>query len=196
VLIKYIKSNIKGKEAEMKKADLFIQKAEGMFQKGSFEAADKFAQQAQRVIEGLEHPNLAQFMFVFRQLQAAELVSNAREEFSRIKRAMPNVELAPAEELLRNAEKAFDSDAAFDESKEMVLQAKIMALEIEQGAQEGNANNELTMLHSLILQKKKENKDVSGLIKDYETAKAAFDGKDYKKCLAFVRKAKTAAGVG
>ena len=82
------------------------------------------------------------------------------------------------------------------ESKEMVLQAKIMALEIEQGAQEGNANNELTMLHSLILQKKKENKDVSGLIKDYETAKAAFDGKDYKKCLAFVRKAKTAAGVG
>lgn len=195
-LIKYIKQNIKGTQVEIKKADMFMDKANGLVAKGKYSAAGTMAQRARQVIETMKHPNLSQFLFVFRQLQAVELVSQAKEEFTRIKRENPSVDLTPAEEMVKMAEQAFENEESFDDAKEMLLQAKIMAMEIERSVVEVNLNNELAMINSRILGLKKEGIDLSGPTKDYQTAQLAFNNKDFKKAMIFIKRAKQALGLG
>jgi hypothetical protein len=190
-MIKYIKTNMKGTFNELKKAEMFIKKAEMLSNKKNYEASAKMAEQASRVVENSKIPNLEQFMFVFKQLQAVEQINAAKKEFTRIRQEQPTADLSPAEELLKAAEMTFEDEEAFNDGKEMVLQSRIMALEIERSHIEVNVNNELAMLNSQLIQVKQSGKNITGPEKDYNTAKNAFDVKDFKKAMAFIRKSRT-----
>jgi len=191
-LVKYIKSNIKGQFTEIKKAEMFIKKAEMLSGKKNYEASKKMADQAGRVIDNGKIPNLEQFMFVFKQLQAVELINSAREYITMIRREQSSADLSPAEELLKVAEMSFENEEAFDEGKEMVLQARIMALEIQRSNVEVSVNNELAMLNGELIQAKQNGTDVTIPEKDFNTAKMSFETKDFKKAMAFIKKSRAA----
>jgi hypothetical protein len=153
--------------------------------------AEQLALESQRAVENIKHSNLEQFLFVFRQLQAEEMLTQTKNIISNIKKL--GVDVTEADEAYEKAEEAFKSDDTYNQAKELLTEAKIKAHEKENLFQEKNASAAISTAESLILTLKQNGVDVESADKLLNQAKAALQIREYKKSILFAGKAKFTA---
>ena len=153
--------------------------------------AEKSAILSKEIVEQIQHLKLEQFLFVFRQLQAEEMMTQTKNVISNIRKL--GVDLAEAEEAYEKAEEAFKSDDTYNQAKELLTEAKIKAHEKENLFQEKNASSAISTAESLILTLKQNGVDVESADKLLNQAKSALQIREFKKSILFAGKAKFTA---
>ena len=84
-MLDYIKNNIKDIGTKVREPDKILKKAKKEFENKSYLKAEQLASKAQKTIEGLQHSKLDQFLFVFRQLRAEEMITETKKLIVSIK---------------------------------------------------------------------------------------------------------------
>jgi hypothetical protein len=190
-MINYIKNNILDIGKFIKQPEKILKNAILSFKKKDYIRAERYAIETQRAVENIKHSKLEQFLFVFKQLQAEELLSVAKNLVSSIKKL--GVDMTDVEELIKQAEEAFKSDETYDQAKEFLTDAKIQAHEKENQFQEKNASSAISTAESLILTLKQKGVDVATADRFLSQAKTALDIREFKKSILFAGKAKFTA---
>ena len=144
-----------------------------------------------RAVENIKHSNLEQFLFVFKQLQSEEILTQTRNVIGNIKKL--GLTLPESEELIKKAEEAFKDEATYSEAQKYLTEAKIKAHEIENDFQEKNASSAISTAESLILNLKQSGMDVETADKFLSQAKSALEIREFKKSILFAGKAKFTA---
>jgi hypothetical protein len=190
-MVKYIKDNINGISSRLKEPEKFIKNAEVQFKNKKYLQAEQFALETQRAIENIKHSKLDQFLFVFRQLQAEEMLGKAKDIIVNIKKF--GIEFQDMEELINKAEAAFKDDATYNDAKGFLTEVKILANEKENTFHEKNAANAISAAESLILTLKQQGFNVETANKFLDQAKTALEIREFKKSILFAGKAKFTA---
>ena len=190
-MVKYIKDNINGISSRLKEPEKFIKNAEAQFKNKKYLQAEQFALETQRAIENIKHSKLDQFLFVFRQLQAEEMLVKAKDTIVNIKKF--GIDVQDMEELINKAEAAFKDDATYNDAKGFLTEVKILANEKENKFHEKNAANAISAAESLILTLKEQGFNVETANKFLDQAKTALEIREFKKSILFAGKAKFTA---
>jgi hypothetical protein len=190
-MIKYIKNNIKDIGSRIKMPEKMLKSAEETFENEDYIKAENIALESQKAVENIKHSNLEQFLFVFRQLQAEEMVIHTRNILSNIKKL--GVDLSESEELVKSAQEAFNNTDTYNQGQEFLTEAKIKAHEKENMLQEKNASNAISTAESLILTLKQNGVDVESANKLLAQAKTALEIREFKRSILFAGKAKFTA---
>jgi hypothetical protein len=191
-MINYIKNNIKDIGARIKAPEKLLKSAENEFNNNKeYLRAEQFALEANRTVENIKHSKLDQFLFVFRQLQAEEMLTRTRKVLAEIKKF--SVDVSESEELVKKAEEAFSEEEKYSEGQELLTEAKIKAREQENKYQEKNAGSAISTAESLIITLKQKGVDAETANKFLAQAKTAFEIKEFKKSILFASKAKMTA---
>jgi len=190
-MIKYIKHNIKDIGPRIKQPERIIQSAEEAFKNKDYIRAEQIALDSQKAVKNIKHSNLEQFLFVFKQLQAEEMLSQTKNIISNIKKL--GLDLSEAEEFIQKAEEAFKDDITYNQAQEFLTEAKIKAHEKENEFQEKNAGNAISTAESLILTLKQTGVNVESADKFLNQAKTALEIREFKKSILFAGKAKFTA---
>jgi hypothetical protein len=190
-LVKYIKNNIKDIGGRLKQPEDIVKTAEDEFKNKEYLRAEQTALESQRAVENIKHSNLDQFLFVFRQLQAEEMLNQTKTVISNIKKL--GMDLADSDELIKQAEAAFKNDETYNKAQELLTEAKIKAHEKENKFQEKNASSAISAAESLIITLKQNGVDVDSANKFLNQAKTALEIREFKKSILFAGKAKFTA---
>ncbi len=190
-MIDYIKDNIKDIGPRIKNPEKVIKTAQEEFDNKEYHRAEQLALESQNMVENIKHSKLEQFLFVFRQLQAEEMVTQTKNVISNIRKL--GVDLSEAENLIRQAEEAFQDEEKYTEGKEFLTLAKISARGQENKYQEKNAAAAISAAESLIITLKKKKINIETPNKFLNQAKTAFEIKEFKKSILFASKAKMTA---
>jgi tetratricopeptide (TPR) repeat protein len=190
-LIKYIKHNIKGLGSKIKSAEDLIRLSEKAFNQSNYFEAEKLAVDSKESVEHIEHPKLQQFLFVFKQLRAEEMIDETKKLFGNIRKI--GINISSAEELYKKGEAALRDDATYEEGREFLTQAKISAKDVERDFHKKNASSAISAAQSLIIEVKKTGVDITEPKKFLDQGKSAYEDGEYKKSILFAGKAKMAA---
>ncbi len=190
-MINYIKHNIPNIGNRIKQPERILSSAEELMKSKDYARAEQLAVESQRAVEDIKHSNLEQFLFVFKQLQAEEMLNQTKNVIANIKKI--GVDLTEVEEKYKQAEEEFRSGENYNQAKELLTEAKIIAHEKENRFQEKNASSAISTAESLILTLKQNGVDVESADKFLNQAKTALEIREFKKSILFAGKAKFTA---
>jgi hypothetical protein len=190
-MIKYIKNNIKNIGGRLKQPEKILISAESAFRNKEYALAEQTALESQNAVENIKHSNLEQFLFVFRQLQAEEMLNQTRVILSNVKKL--GVDITESEDLVKQAEEAFKDSSLYNRGQELLTEAKIKVHEKENLFQEKNASSAISSAESLILTLRQSGVNVESANKFLNQAKTALEIKEFKKSILFAGKAKFTA---
>jgi hypothetical protein len=190
-MINYIKNNIKDIGTRIKKPEKAIKTAQEEFDNKEYNRAEQLALESKGMVENIKHSKLEQFLFVFKQLQSEEMVTKTKSIISNIKKL--GVNLSESENLIKQAEEAFQDEEKYTQGQEFLTEAKILAREQENKYQEKNAGAAISAAESLIITLKQKKVNIETPSKFLNQAKTAFEIKEFKKSILFASKAKMTA---
>ncbi len=180
-LEKFITSNMKKDVVEIKRAALLIQKAETAYNKANNLAAQRFAEQAVKLIENVSDADIKQLVYVSRNLQGEEILAEGKDFIAKTAAANPGMDLGPAYGLLQKAEASLRDDETFNEGKELVTQAKIAAMELERASIRDRVRDELNEIRITLMNARRQGVNIDKPTEVFKEAKEAFEAHDYRK---------------
>ena len=87
----------------IREPEKILKKANKAFEEKSYLSAEQLALTAKQTIEGIQHSKLDQFLFVFRQLRAEEMITETKKIIVNIKKL--GVDLTESEEMIQKAKR-------------------------------------------------------------------------------------------
>jgi hypothetical protein len=178
-LLSYIKNNIQDITKDIQPAVQQLKMAKKAFKAHKYTLAEKSANNSKVLVEKIKHPQLEQFLFVFKSLQTEEMLNSVRNIISDLKKK--NIDAQEVSTFLKKAEFAFESDETYEKGKDYIIEAKLRAKEAMNKYQSKIASKSISAAQSQIISIKRMGVNVKEAEILLEKSKIAFKAQEFSK---------------
>lgn len=178
-LVKYIKNNLPNITKEIKPAETQLQNAKKAFKAKKYVLAEKTALASKELVEKIKHPNLEQFLFVFKSLQTEEMLNSVRNIISDLNKK--HIDTQEIKTFLKKAEFAFESDESYDKGKDYIVEAKLKSKDAIKKYLSKQASKAISTAQSQIISVKRMGVNISEAEAYLEKSKIAYKAQEFEK---------------